>query len=257
MKRLSFAMILLTACGSSEPAETDEPTAETDSGGEAEADDAEHAANAEGGPTHGRHQHGHHGQGHDHDFSDVERFAAIFDDPERDEWQKPDEVVALMALEPGQTVADLGAGTGYFLSRLSNAVGPEGRVLGLDVEPNMVAHMEERIAHESLANVEARVVPTDDPGLEPASVDAILIVDTWHHIGEREVYSEKLFAALKPGGAVFVVDFTREAPHGPPAEMRLSPLTVAEELSSAGFEIGTLEETLPHQYMVQATKPAE
>ena len=252
MKHLSLAMILLAACSSAEPAETDEPTTETDSGGEAETE------TAHGGerPTHGRHPHGHHGQGHDHDFSDVERFAAIFDDPERDEWQKPDQVVALMALEPGQTVADLGAGTGYFLSRLSAAVGPEGRVLGLDVEPNMVAHMQERIASESLTNVEARVVPIDGPGLEAASVDAILIVDTWHHIGEREDYSAKLFDALKPGGAVFVVDFTREAPHGPPAEMRLSPLVVAEELSSAGFEIRTLEETLPHQYMVRADKPA-
>jgi len=251
MKRLSFAMILLAACGSSEPAETDEPTTETDSGGEAEAGAGEHEH------THGRHQHGHHGQGHDHDFSDVERFAAIFDDPERDEWQKPDEVVALLELEAGQAVADLGAGTGYFLSRLSAAVGPEGRVLALDVEPNMVAHMEERIAAEELANTEARVVPTDGPGLEPASVDAILIVDTWHHVGEREAYAEKLFAALKPGGAVFVVDFTRDAPHGPPAEMRLSPLQVAEELAPAGFEISTLEETLPHQYVVRATKPAE
>lgn len=236
------------ACGSSEAEPEPEPAAAETSGGE-ETTEPQH--------THGRHHHGHHGQGHDHDFSDVERFAAIFDDPERDSWQKPDEVVSLMALEPGQTVADIGAGTGYFLSRLSAAVGSEGRVIGLDVEPNMVAHMEQRIASESLANTEAAVVPTDDPGLEAASVDAILIVDTWHHIGERDDYSAKLFAALKPGGSVFVVDFTRDAPHGPPPEMRLSPLTVAEELASAGFEIQTLEETLPHQYMVRATRPAE
>ncbi len=246
MQRLPLLFVLLAACGGSDPEPADEPaTGETDSGGETTEP-----------PTHGRHQHGHHGQGHDHDFSDVERFSAIFDDPERDSWQKPDQVVSLMALQPGQTVADIGAGTGYFLSRLSAAVGPEGRVLGLDVEPNMVAHMAQRIASESLTNAEAAVVPTDDPNLEAASVDAILIVDTWHHIGERDAYSAKLFAALAPGGAVYVVDFTQDAPHGPPPEMRLSPLTVAEELASAGFEIQTLEETLPHQYVVRATKPA-
>lgn len=245
MRRLTLSMILLAACG----APTDAPPSEDETtGGE--------TAEAEPQHTHGRHEHGHHGQGHDHDFSDVERFAAIFDDPERDEWQKPDEVVALLALEAGQTVADLGAGTGYFLSRLSNAVGPEGQVLGLDVEPNMVAHMEERIAAEQLPNIEARVVPTDDPGLEPASADAILIVDTWHHIAERETYAAKLFAALKPGGSVFVVDFTADSPHGPPAAMRLTPLQVAEELAPAGFEILTLEESLPYQYVVRATKPA-
>lgn len=249
MTRLTLSLLVIAACGG-DP-DPREPERHTDTGGETEPEPAAD------GPTHGRHHHGHHGQGHDHDFSDVERFAEIFDDPERAAWQKPDEVVALMGLQPGQTVADLGAGTGYFLSRLSAAVGPEGRVLGLDVEPNMVAHMQERIAAEELGNTEAREVPTDDPGLAPASVDAILIVDTWHHIGEREAYAAKLFGALKPGGAVFVVDFTRDAPHGPPAEMRLSPLTVAEELASAGFEIRTLQESLPHQYVVRAERPAQ
>jgi len=252
MTRLSFALFLLAACGgpdtdTSETGPSETPATEASAGGEIAAP----------GHTHGRHAHGHHGPGHDHDFSDVERFAAIFDDPERDQWQKPDEVIALMDLQPGQIVADIGAGTGYFLSRLSAAVGPEGRVFGLDVEPNMVAHMERRIASESLSNTEAVVVPADDPSLEPASVDAILIVDTWHHIGEREAYAAKLFSALKPGGSVYVVDFTRDAPHGPPPEMRLSPLTVAEELAAAGFVIRTLEESLPHQYVVRATRPTE
>ncbi len=225
-------------------------------GGPGEHHGAEHQG-GEHGHRHGRHDHGHHGQGAHHDFSDVERFAEIFDDPERDSWQKPDEVVGLLGLQPGQTVADLGAGTGYFLSRLSAAVGPEGAVLALDVEPNMVAHMEARIEREGLANATARAVPTDAPGLEPNSVDVILIVDTWHHIGEREAYAAKLFTALRPGGSVYVVDFTMDSPQGPPAEMRLTTLQVAEELGAAGFEIHTLEETLPHQYVVQATRPTE
>ena len=245
---LSLLAALALGCAS-EPSTTDpEPT--TTAGNE-------EVAPSEAAATHGRHRHGHDRPGHHHDFSDVERFARIFDDPERDAWQKPDEVVALMELSAGQSVVDLGAGTGYFLSRLSAAVGAEGQVLALDVEPAMVEHMEARIEQEQLANTHARAVAPDDPGLEPASVDAILIVDTWHHIDARESYSAKLFQALRPGGHVYVVDFTREAPHGPPPEMRLTPLQVAEELSSAGFEIHTLEEELPHQYVVRATRPVE
>ena len=250
----SLLLALTLACSGGETSESGsggEPT----SGGEATGGGEAENGHAPGG-THGRHHHGHHGQGHDHDFSDVERFARIFDDPERDSWQKPDHVVSLLDLAPGQTVVDLGAGTGYFLSRLSAAVGPEGRVLALDVEPNMVRHMEARIAEEELANAEARVVPTDDPQLETAGADAILIVDTWHHVAEREAYAAKLFAGLRPGGSVFIVDFTREAPHGPPAEMRLTAAEVSEELAAAGFEIATLDEELPHQYVVRATRPA-
>ena len=241
---------MVVACGS-----TAEPSASPHAGDEEPVEYAEGRHGSHG--THGRHEHGHHGPGHDHDFSDVERFAPIFDDPERDDWQKPDEVVALLDLQPGQTVADIGAGTGYFLSRLSAAVGPGGRVVALDVEPNMVDHMEARIARENLANVTARVVPTDDPGLQPVSVDVVLIVDTWHHISERETYARALWSALRPGGRVYVVDFTEEAPHGPPASMRLTALQIAEELRPAGFEVRTVDESLPHQYVVRATRAAE
>lgn len=185
----------------------------------------------------------------------MERFAAIFDAPDRDEWQKPEELVAQMALTPGTVVADLGAGTGYFLGRLSEAVGPEGRVDALDVEPAMVAHMQERAAREGLENVIARVIEMDDPGLDDASVDAILIVDTWHHIAERPSYAAKLLRALKPGGVVWVVDFTLDAPQGPPVEMRLAPEQTIRELTEGGFSAQVVNETMPHQYLVRAVAP--
>lgn len=228
----SFPLLLLAAC-----AQASQPQTASSSG-------AEH--------TQEHHGHEHHGQGHHHDFSDVERFAAIFDAPDRDEWQKPQELVELMGLEAGASVADLGAGTGYFLSHLSGAVGPDGFVIALDVEPEMVAHMEERIAREGLGNVRAQTIPTDDPGLEPGSLDAILIVDTWHHIADRSAYAAKLLRALKPGGAVWVVDFTPDAPQGPPVEMRIAPEQTARELSEGGFTTALVDETLPHQYVVRA-----
>jgi len=198
------------------------------------------------------------GHGHGplgHRFEDAERWAREFDDPARDAWQKPTEVVRLLAIEPGMTVADLGAGTGYFMKYLSNAVGPEGHVLALDVEPSMIDYMRRRAEHEGLTNVEPRVVPFDDPAMAAGSVHRVLIVDTWHHIPDRIVYSGKLLAALAPGGTVTVVDFTLDAPHGPPAHARIPPEEVVRELSAAGFRAEVVPEDLPHQYVVRATKP--
>jgi ubiquinone/menaquinone biosynthesis C-methylase UbiE len=197
----------------------------------------------------------HDGEGHRDGFADVDRFAEIFDDPERDAWQRPGDVVALLGLSPGMTVADLGAGTGYFEPHLVRAVGPLGRVLALDAEPKMVDHMRERFVDAGLDNVEARLVEADAPGLAPASVDRVLIVNTWHHVQERDRYAELLRGALRPGGAVLVVDFTEESPHGPPVPMRLTADQVATELSAGGLEVERLGESLPWQYAVLGRAP--
>ena len=191
------------------------------------------------------------GDGHHHDFSDVEHFAQRFDDPARDEWQRPAEMLGLLELSPGMTVVDLGAGTGYFVLHLSPAVGVDGRVVALDVEPNMVAHMRQRFAEAGLENAAAQVVAADDPELSPASVDRILIVNTWHHISDREPYAARLREALRPGGAVFVVDYTPESPRGPPPSMRLSADQVSAELSAGGLDVEILEESLPNQYVIR------
>jgi len=190
-----------------------------------------------------------------HSFADAERWTKVFDDPARDAWQKPDEVVAKMEILPGMTAADLGAGTGYFLGRLSAAVGADGHVLGLDVEDNMVEFMTDRAAKQGWTNVEARKVPYDTPGLDAAAVDRILIVDTWHHIEDRGAYSAKLLQALRAGGSVFVVDFTKESPHGPPPEHRLTAEQVSGELREGGFDVEVIEEDLPDQYIVVGRRP--
>lgn len=215
-----------------------------------------HHGDHHGSDHHGSDHHRHGPEGVHHDFADAQRWFRIFEGEERDRFQKPAEVVKLMELRPGMTVADLGAGTGYFLPYLTEAVGGDGRVLALDPEVNLVDFMAERIQREGWANAEARQIPYDSPALEGASVDRILIVNTWHHISDRRPYSALLRDALKPGGRVMVVDYTKESPRGPSVEHRLPPETVIEELEAGGLEARVLEEELPWQYVVVGVRPA-
>ena len=192
-----------------------------------------------------------------HRFENAADWAKEFDKPERDAWQKPAEVVALLQLAAGMKVADVGAGTGYFEPYLSRGVGPTGSVLAVDVEESMVAYIKERAAREGLANVTASKGAFDDPGLAAGSVDRVLIVDVWHHIAGREAYAKKLKDALAPGGFVAIVDFTLEATHGPPKEHRLTADQIKKDLESAGLTAELATESLPDQYVVLGRKPAK
>jgi len=211
-------------------------------------------ANAHHDPHHHHDAHHHHHGPMVHGFTHAENWAKRFDAPGRDKWQKPEEVVALMAISPGMVVADIGAGTGYFLPHLSRAVGKNGKVWGLDISQDMVRYMKARVNKHGLDNVNPRLVKADDPLLGPASVDRILIVDTWHHIAERPAYARKLAAALRPGGKLVIVDFTAEAKHGPPKKFRLTPASVVAELSAAGLKPTIAKETLPAQYVIVADR---
>ena len=176
----------------------------------------------------------------------------IFDDPSRDDWQKPSEIVAALAIRPGQRVADLGTGTGYFLKRLSQAVGPGGTVYAVDSSAAMIEHVRKRAADEGLANVRPVVCPADAPGLPAASADLILVVDTWHHIDARLDYLERLREALAPGGRVAVVDFRKDVPPppGPPVEHRLDRAVVIEEFRARGWQLVEEPRVLDHQYFL-------
>jgi len=187
------------------------------------------------------------------DFSEVERFAKHFDDPTRDAWQRPAEVIRLLEIVPGQKVVDLGAGTGYFVPHLAKAVGAQGSVLALDVEPNMVRYMKERVAKAGLHNVHPQQVTPDEPSLPDASIDRILIVNTWHHIDQRPGYASKLKRALRDNGTLTIVDFTKESDEGPPAAHRLTPEQVMQELTLGGLHPRIVVEQLPKQYVVRAS----
>lgn len=186
-----------------------------------------------------------------HGFEDVERWVSVFDDPERDAWQKPAEVVAALDLRPGDVVADVGAGTGYFNPYWSRAVGSEGAVLAVDVEPRLVAHLRDRAEKEATRNVVPILGSADDPRLPPGVVDAAVLVNTYHHIDLRRDYFRRFRRFLAPGGRLVIVDWRAkgEVPVGPPLEHRLPAERVAEELAAAGFvPVGGVD-FLPYQYV--------
>ncbi len=185
---------------------------------------------------------------HQHSFNGAEHWAHVFDDPSRDAWQKPHEVIHALALTPDAVVADIGSGTGYFAVRFANMV-PKGRVYGVDTEPDMVKYLADRAQREKRSNVTAIAGAPDDPRL-PEKADLILMVDVFHHIDDRERYFRKLRAFLKPGGRIAIIDFRMDSPEGPPRAVRIAPDRVIAELKSAGYALAKEHHFLPNQYFL-------
>ncbi len=184
-----------------------------------------------------------------HPFNEVKKWVRVFDDPARDGWQKPAEVAAALHLEPGMTVADLGAGTGYFVEHLSKPVSPGGMVLAIDTEPEMVKYIGARAAREGLDNVVPVLAQPDDPLLPRGRIDRVLIVDMYHHIDDRLTYFGRMRKSLTSGGRVAIVDFKKKPlPVGPPPEHKLTRGFVIEEMEKAGWVLDREETFLPHQY---------
>ena len=188
---------------------------------------------------------------HEHSFSDAEKWAHSFDDPERDKWQKPHEVIMALALKPGDLVADIGSGTGYFSMRLANFV-PRGRVYGVDLEPEMVRYLAARAQKAGAKNVTAIAGKADRPNL-PRKVDVVLMVDVFHHIADRSQYFRNLKASLKPGARVAIIDFNQTSSMGPPVAERVPVAKVKEELAAAGYAVAAEHAFLPDQYYVVFT----
>ena len=185
---------------------------------------------------------------HRHQFGGADKWAKVFDDPARDAWQKPHEVITALKLTPDAAVADIGSGTGYFAARLAHFV-PKGRVYGVDTEPDMVKYLTERATREGLANLVSLAGTPDDSRL-PAKVDLILMVDVVHHIAEREAYFRKLQGSLRAGGRIAIIDFRGEATMGPPKRERVSPERVRSELAQAGYALVEEHAFLPNQYFL-------
>ena len=179
-----------------------------------------------------------------HPPRDSAEFARVLDDPSRDAWQNPHEVVMALDLKPGESVADIGAGTGYFARRFASHA---GKVFAVDIDRKLL----DIAAKDAPSTLITVLASPDDPKLAPASVDTVFICDVLHHIAARPAYYQKLARALKPGGRIVVVDFhKRELAVGPPPSMKLSAEEVESELSAAGFHRIRSFDFLPYQYFL-------
>jgi arsenite methyltransferase len=178
--------------------------------------------------------------------------AESFEDTERDTWQKPDEVLQHLNLKPGDVVADIGAGTGYFTRRFAMAVGPGGQALGLDISPSRVQQMKEDAQKLALKNYKAILIRPDDPGLKPGSVDVVFLCNTYHHLGNRVDYFKRLSRSLKKNGRVVIVDFYKKPlPVGPSVDHKISKDLVLEEIRAAGYHLRYDGNFLPYQYYLE------
>jgi ubiquinone/menaquinone biosynthesis C-methylase UbiE len=189
-----------------------------------------------------------------HRHSDTAAYIASLEDPARDQWQKPDAVVEALKLRPGEVVADIGAGSGYFSLRFARAVGDRGRVYAVDIDPEMIRHLNRRRRDEHLRNVVTVLSDPDDPLLPEGSVDRVVIVDTWHHVEDHATYLQRLRKVLRPGGQVVQIDFQkRELPVGPPLSMKIAREDLVKEMEAAGFQLSGEQTFLPYQYFLVFT----
>jgi len=183
--------------------------------------------------------------------SSFEELTKKFEDPEREKWQKPNLVIEKLGDIAGKKIADIGAGTGYFSRKLAQK---GASIIALDVDDQFLNYINTH-SHDSL-DITTRKVPFNSPKLDSAEVNAVVIVNTYHHIENRYDYFRDVWRGIKPGGQLIVVDFKKEkTPNGPPVEMRIAGFKVMRELQKAGFIKVVIDiKTLDYQYLITAKK---
>ncbi|HET9885312.1 MAG TPA: class I SAM-dependent methyltransferase [Candidatus Binatia bacterium] len=182
---------------------------------------------------------------------DSRAYIGMLDDPKRDAYQKPYEVLTALAIEPGEVIADIGAGSGYFTFRLAHRVGDKGRVYAVDISPDMIRHLNRRIRELKAMNVTAILADADDPLLADASIDRFFFSDSWHHIENQSKYLSLIKKMLKPGGEIIMIDFhKKELPVGPPMQMKIAREDLIRQMESNGFRLTKEHTFLPYQYFL-------
>ena len=184
---------------------------------------------------------------------DFDRLVEEYESPNREDWQNPDLVIGKFGLLEGRTVADIGAGTGYFSFRLAQKA---AKVIAVDIDQRFLNYIEERKLalgnKEHVSKIVTRLAKEDDPLLGEGEVDIALLVNTYYFLVQREQYLAKVEKGLSPKGKIIIVDYkSGSAPVGPTEEVKVSPATVNAELLASGFTdilVDTL--SLEFQYII-------
>ena len=182
---------------------------------------------------------------------DAKSYISALEDPKRDTYQKPHEVIHALAIKPGEVIADIGAGSGYFTFHLARHVGDKGKVYAVDVSPDMVRHINRRIRDSKVTNVVSLLADSDDPLLPDRSVNRFFVCDVWHHIDNQTKYLSLMKKMLKPGGEIVMIDFhKKDLPIGPPMQMKIAREDLITQMGSNGFKLIKEHTFLPYQYFL-------
>ena len=182
----------------------------------------------------------------------------LLEGPDRDAWQQPELIMDLLGIADGATVADVGAGGGWFTVRLARRVGPNGLVYAEDIQPQMLESLNRRVRREGLDNVLAIRGTPSNPQI-PSQIDAVLIVDVYAEVADPVTLLRNLVPRLKPGGRVGIVDYKLDGGGpGPPLDERIEPEAVIRDARTAGLRLLSREHSLPYQYLlVFVEQPAQ
>ena len=175
--------------------------------------------------------------------------ARMFNRQASDPQSKPDDILKALALQPGQSVADLGAGGGYFSLRFAEEVGAQGRVYALDTDSGKIEFMKKSIAEEGVGNIEVVLVGKDDVTL-PERVDLIFLRNVYHHISNRVQYFSKLQRYLKLNGRVAIVEHKSGGGFHSLFEHRVSSEAIIDEMTRAGYLLAESLDMLPKQSFI-------
>jgi arsenite methyltransferase len=182
---------------------------------------------------------------------DSQAYIRLLEDPQRDSYQKPHEVLTALKFKPGEVVADIGAGSGYFTFRLAHHVGAAGKVYAVDVNSEMIRHINRHMRSHAVRNVVSVLADPDDPLLPEKSVDRVFICNVWHHIENPIGYIDRLKNSLKRGGEVVMIDFhKKDLPVGPPVQMKIAREVLIEQMQKSGFRLAREHTFLPYQYFL-------
>jgi arsenite methyltransferase len=185
---------------------------------------------------------------------DPKAYIAMLEDPQRDAYQKPHDVIMALDIKEGEAVADIGAGSGYFALRLAHHVGDKGRVYAVDINPDMIVYLNRRIRDLQLKNIVTILAAPDDPLLMDATINRFFICDTWHHIENQKQYLALMKKMLKPGGQVIMIEFQKkDLPVGPPIEMKIAREDLVRQMEANGFKLAKEHTFLPYQYFLVFT----
>jgi ubiquinone/menaquinone biosynthesis C-methylase UbiE len=171
--------------------------------------------------------------------------------PEREDEEAPSKALDALALKPGMVVADIGAGSGYYTSRMAKRVGATGRVYATDIQQGMIDLLDRRIKTEGLTNVTTVLGGMDDPKLPPKSIDLAIMVDVYHELQQPQIFLQRLKEAFKPGGRLVLLEFRKEDPKVPILEVhKMSVAEVKQEMEAEGFSLDEVIEVLPWQHIL-------